>query len=383
MRDRLAHRALIWALDRLDAPLRRRATAPSPRSDATRHPGCAWDLRTLIALFPRPDRRHFLNLNTVLGSTGACFDRAPPDGLAPSEVFDLQFCLEDGDDTLSHKRGYAIGDEVRSVPGSLSIDLPGRLRFVGSWPRYDVRFEQPEDAFALELRLEAWRGTHIWARLPGLYSHYTSFGTLRGRWSRGEERGSFELPALHDHGWGRNSHVLRDPLSSFRYEVLELPPGGYAIALDARGPLDAPLRRSAALRWDRTHGVTMDRVHHCVDAWETFENYLGTPCRVPHAWSSRLRGPAGELAYRAERVTTPRPIVGDGFLYGFEYRGTWSPSSRRTSSAHAWAGLFAEAPTGPERVEIEGRGYAEQMGRAWALGRVSESSSGWRGLAGR
>jgi hypothetical protein len=62
---------------------------------------------------------------------------------------------------------------------------------------------------------------------------------------------------------------------------------------------------------------------------------------VPRRWLGRLVASGTELEYEAQRATEPRAVLGNGFLYAFDYRAVWR-------------GSVAD--------ELEGEGYAEQMG---------------------
>ena len=336
---------LIGLLDRASTAAHHR---PGASEDGTRFPEFPWDLRTLILLFPPEAPFRFLNLNLLLGLTGAPFDRPEALGaLDAGDAFDLQFCLEGRERCVTYKRYHSIARELSYRPAAVEFLLGERLRLEGSWPTYRIRYRQPEAELSLTLHLDNQENFHWWAHAPRLYCHYTSFGRCRMEWQWESESGSARVPALHDHGWGRNLLPLGVPLRSFRYEVLQLrsddPPGsnGLGISLWTEGPLGLELRKSGVLRWDGEQSQPMDRYECRVLEWETFDNSAGRPRRVPRRWVGRLIGGRIELEYEAERSTPPRAVLGDGFLFGFDYRGTLRGDTNR---------------------DLEGEGYGEQMG---------------------
>jgi len=340
-------RALLPILGLLDRSSKAAHQRPDPADDGTRFPEFPWDLRTLILLFPPEAPFRFLNLNLLLGLTGAPFDRPDQLGdLDASDAFDLQFCLEGRKRSATYKRYHSIARELSYRPAAVEFLLGKKLCFEGSWPAYRIRFRQPEAELSLTLHFDAQEDFHWWACAPRFYCHYTSFGRCRMDWQWESEKGALEVPALHDHGWGRNLLPLGAPLRSFRYEVLQVRSAaenanGFAISLWTEGPLGMVLKQSGVLRWDQGPSRTMNRCERRVLEWETFDNYAGRPCRVPRRWLARQIGSGAELEYEAQRSTPPRAVLGNGFLYGFDYRGILS---------------------GPATQEFEGEGYAEQMG---------------------
>ena len=287
-----------------------------------------------------------MNLNLLLGFTGAPFDRPEALGdLDAGDAFDLQFCLEGRDRCVTYKRYHSIARELSYRPAAVEFRLGERLSMEGSWPAYQIRYRQPEADFSLTLDLDCWEGLHWWAHAPRLYCHSTSFGRCRMHWQWEAEAGSLEVPALHDHGWGRNLLPLGVPLRTFRYEVLQLrceteKPSGLALSLWTEGPFGIELKKSGVLRWNREHSQLMNRYECRVLDWETFDNHAGRPCRVPRRWVGRQKADGTEFEYEAERSTQPRAVFGNGFLFGFDYRGVLRGSTKRA---------------------LEGEGYAEQL----------------------
>jgi hypothetical protein len=342
---------------------------PDPAEDGTRFPEFPWDLRTIILLFPPEAPFRFMNLNLLLGLTGAPFDQ--PEKLGPldaGDAFDLQFCLEGRQRCATYKRYHSIARELSYRPAAIEFLLGERLRFEGSWPGYRIRYRQPEAKLALTLHLDSWEDFHWWAHAPRFYCHYTSFCRCRMDWQWESEGGAVEVPALHDHGWGRNMLPLRVPLRTFRYEVLQLGSAtenadDLAISLWTEGPFGMELKQSGVLRWGREHSQVMNRYECRVLEWEIFENHAGTPCRVPRRWLGRQTGAGGELDYEAQRSTEPRAVLGNGFLFGFDYQGVLRrPAEQKKPPERAIEGEgYAERKQPPEQV-VEGEGYAEQMG---------------------
>ncbi len=347
-RSRLSpRRALLPILGLLDRSSRVAHERPDPAEDGTRFPEFAWDLRTLILVFPPEAPFRFLNLNLLLGLTSAPFDR--PDRLGdlhPEDAFDLQLCLEGRTRHASYKRYHSIAREVSYRPRAVDFVVGERLRFEGAWPAYDIQYRQSEAELSLSLHFDAQEDFHWWANAPRFYCHYTSFGHCRMQWQWRGEDGVLEVPALHDHGWGRSLLPRRAPLEVFRYEVLRLPigvgeAGGFAISLWAEGPFGMILKQSGLLRLDGERSRQAPRFECSVLEWETFENYAGAPCRVPRRWLGRLVASGAELEYEAQRATEPRAVLGNGFLYAFDFRAVWRD---------------------PAAQQLEGQGYAEQMG---------------------
>ncbi|GAB4336660.1 MAG: hypothetical protein Kow0099_09710 [Candidatus Abyssubacteria bacterium] len=263
----------------------------------------------------------------------------------PKEAFDLQFCLEGKDRAVSYKKYHAISRELSYRTDAVSLKLGDRLLFEGHWPEYRIQYRQPEEDLDLSLQLDSRPGVHWWTYSPRIYCHYTSFCdcSLEWRWKGAD--GALSVPALHDHGWGRNLLPMRTPLRVFRYEVLRLPDGGFALSLWTEGPGGLELRNVGLIRSETAQALCMKHYACRVLAWEVFDNYEGRPCRVPQRWVGTQRGEASEFVYQAERTSTPRNIFGEGFLYGFEYKG------RITGSRL------------PSKM-VEGSGYAEHFGFA-------------------
>lgn len=336
-------RALVPIIGLLEQSVTAPHTQPSPRDEGTRFPELPWDLRTIIIVFPPDAPFRFLNLNVLLGMTGVSFDQIERwNGSNPKDAFDLQFCLEGRNRHATYKQYYSIENELNYHPNTVHFRLGERLQFEGRWPSYQIQYSQPETNLHISMQFDSWEGFHWWVYVPGIYCHYTSFGNCRMYWQWNGDEGTIETPALHDHGWGRNLLPVRLPLGVFRYEVLLLPKGGFIISLWTEAPGRMELRNTGFLRWD-VHRYQVMKSYECqVLEWENFDNYTGKTCRAPHRWLGRHRSSAAELTYEAERKTEPRSIIGDGFMYGFDYQGqlTGSPGER-----------------------IEGEGYVEQLGR--------------------
>jgi hypothetical protein len=340
-------RALTPILGLLDRSSTAACRRPEPAEDGTRFPDFSWDLRTIILLFSPDAPLRFLNLNLLLGLTGVPFDRMDDlGGLDPKDALDLQFCLEGRGRAATYKRYHSIARELSYRPEVVEFRLGERLRFEGAWPAYQIQYRQPEAQLSLSLHFDSLQDFHWWAKAPRFYCHYTSFGKCRVEWQWESDGGVLELPALHDHGWGRNLLPLRVPLKVFRYEVLRIPNGteradGLAVSLWTEGPLGMRLKQSGLLRRD-PEGARITTRYECrVLEWETFDNYAGAACRVPRRWLGRQIGSGAGFEYEAQRSTQPRALLGNGFLCGFDYQGVWR---------------------GPAEEKLEGEGYSEQMG---------------------
>ena len=319
---------------------------PAVDQERTRFPEFPWDLRTLILLFPQDAPLRFLNLNVTLGLTGVPFDQVNNwVSSDPKEAFDLQFCLEGKDKAATYKRYHTISRELSYRTDAVSFKLGERLLFEGRWPEYRVRYRQPEEDLDLSMQLDSRPGFHWWVYSPRIYCHYTSFCDCRLEWRWKGADGALSVPALHDHGWGRNLLPMRTPLRVFRYEVLRLPDGDFALSLWTEGPGGLELRNVGLIRWGREPVFFMKHYECEVLAWEVFDNYTGRPCHVPQRWVGTQSGEASEFVYEAERTSEPRNIFGEGFLYGFDYKG------RMTGTRV------------PSKM-VEGSGYVEQLGFA-------------------
>lgn len=341
---RHALRPLLQLLDRSShAPCKE----PTHLEDGTRFPEFSWDLRTIILLFPPEAPLRFMNLNLLLGLTGAPFDRTERLGdIDPEDAFDLQFCLEGRARSATYKRYHSISRELNYRPEGVEFLLGEMLRFEGSWPTYRIQFRQPEAELTLQLHFDSLQDFHWWVKAPRLYCHYTSFGRCRVDWEWGSEAGALEVAGLHDHGWGKNILPLRFPLSVFRYEVLRIPVStrgedGLGISLWTEGPFGMALKKAGLLRRAPERRRIATRYECRVLEWEIFENFAGTPCRVPRRWLGCHSGSGVEFEYEAQRSTEPRAVLGNGFLCSFDYRGVWR---------------------GQADDDLEGEGYAEQMG---------------------
>ena len=336
-------RVLAPALSLMDRRRSQPTLTPSAQEEGTRHPELPWDLRTLIVVFPSGAPWRFLNLNIVCGMTGTAFDRRAGWDGPPRDAFDLQFCLESGAEAVTWKGFFSVGRDLFSTPGKVDLRLGERLTFAGQWPSYAVRYRQPEDDLDLRIRFESWPDLRWWARGPlSMYSHYTSFGdaTLSWRW-RGEE-GEASATGLHDHGFGRTLLPLRLPAAVFRYEVLRLGERDTAISLwTESGGQD--VRSVGHLRLGE-QGWAMPSYGCEVLEWTLHEDHLARPRRVPRRWIGHQRGPDGSLRYAAQRTSEPRPVIGDGFNYSFEFEGQG-------------AGIFPQSCAGPAYVEQFGSAF--------------------------
>jgi len=321
-------------------------TQPSIDQERTRFPEFSWDLRTIIIVFPPDIPFRCLNLNVTLGLTGTPFDqRKNWTDSDPKEAFDLQFCLEGKDRAATYKKYHSVSEELAYETDTVSFTLGERLLFEGRWPEYRARYKLPEDDLDLSLKLDSQPGFHWWACSPRIYCHYTSFCDCLLEWQWKGANGSLSVPALHDHGWGKNLLPLRTPLKVFRYEVLGLPGGGFALSLRTETLGGLELKNVGVIRQAGESEHFMSRYECEVLAWEVFDNYAGRPIRVPQRWIGTQRGEAGEFVYEAERISEPRNIFGEGFLYAFNYQG------RMTG-----AGLPSKS--------VEGSGYVEHLGFA-------------------
>ena len=338
-------RALVPVISLLDRSETEPGDRPSQEQEQTRFPEFPWDLRTLIAVFPQDAPFRFLNLNITLGLTGVPFDQVKNwEGSDPKDAFDLQFCLQGkDDDAVTYKKYHSVSEELDYRPGDVYFKLGEQLSFEGRWPSHRIHYRQPEQNLDISLELDSWPGFQWWAYSPRIYCHYTSFCDGRLSWKSKGKEGTLEATVLHDHGWGRNLLPFRTPLKVFRYEVLSLPGQDIAISLWTEGPGKMELRNVGLVRRGKEPILFMKRYECRVLEWETFENYAGVPCRVPRRWIGTQRGNKGEFRYEAERRTEPRPILGQGFLYGFDYQG------RVTG-------------TGLPAGDVEGAGYVEHMG---------------------
>jgi hypothetical protein len=329
----------------LDRSTEAPSVQPIANEERTRFPAYPWDLRTVIIVFPQHSPFRFLNLNVLLGMTGVPFDQVEQwGGSDPKDAFDLQFCLEAKHRCATYKQYHSVSRELRYRPDDVYFELGERILFEGRWPTYHIRYRQPEINLELSIQLDSWTGFHWWAYSPGIYCHYTSFCDCRFEWQWKDDEGILELPALHDHGWGKNLLPLRLPLRVFRYEVLRFPKGAFALSLWTEAPCKMELKNVGLIRWDRQPAHSMKRYECRVLEWDRFHNYAGRQCRVPRRWIGAQYGDAAEFHYEAIRNSEPRAVLGEGFLYGFDYQG------RLTSAAASFE-------------KIEGSGYVEQLGR--------------------
>lgn len=331
---------LVKLLDRSGAASHH---APTPEQDTTRFPGLPWDLRTIIIVFGPGAPFRFLNLNVLLGLTGVPFDRVDQlHGIGPMDAFDLQFCLEGNDRSATCKKYFSIAKDLEYEPDKVEFRLGDRLEFRGSWPEYSIRYRQPEEDLSLSMRLASQDDFQWWSYAPGMYCHYTSFCDCELEWSWKGQGGSSSVIALHDHGWGRNLLPVRLPVRVFRYEVMRIEERGTAISLWTEAPPGLTLKNVGLVRRENRTPVFMPRYHCEVLEWDEFSSYAGRACRVPRRWVGTQEARGARFRYEAARATEPRPVIGNGFMYGFDYQGELS---------------------GPEgAARLEGRGYVEQLG---------------------
>jgi len=341
---RTAYRRLLAplrrALDRFEtAPCER----PTPEQEGVFLPSHCWDLGTLIAVFPEGGPLRFLDLNWVLGLTGTTFDRSQTRHRARArDVLDLQLCLEGAPGVAIHKGSHSVSRDAVYVPGQPGVEIADRLRLTGRWPDYELRCREPKAELELGVRFSAWPGIHWWACAPGVYSHYSNFGSCELTWRWGDHSGTLEVPALLEHAWGNHLLPLRVPLGAFRYEVLGLPDAGLGISLWVDTPGGLELASAAVQRRGRDMQKRVGRYRCEVLEWERFYNHAGETRRLPRRWRGVQLLGGSALVYEAQRITPPRTIMGDGCVHAFAWQGEGSALSERYA---------------------EGIGYVEQMGR--------------------
>ena len=160
-------RALLPILGLLDRSSKAACQRPDPAEEGTRFPKFPWDLRTIILLFPPEAPFRFLNLNLLLGLTGAPFDRPEALGsLAAGDAFDLQFCLEGRERCVTYKRYHSIARELSYRPAAVEFRLGERLRMEGR--HQDVEFTMRHvDDLDLACRFEH---AELWAERGSEYS---------------------------------------------------------------------------------------------------------------------------------------------------------------------------------------------------------------------
>jgi hypothetical protein len=157
-------------LHRLDRSSKVAHQRPEPAEDGTRFPEFPWDLRTIILLFPPEAPFRFMNLNLLLGLTGAPFDQPEQLGpLDPQDAFDLQFCLEGRKQCATYKRYHSITQDLSYRPAAVKFLLGERLRFEGQVPLRTFRYEvlqlqartENTDGLALSLSTEGPLGMEL------------------------------------------------------------------------------------------------------------------------------------------------------------------------------------------------------------------------------
>jgi len=334
------------ALKPLTAVVDRAGKAPHERPDhfqeTTRYPDFPWDLRTVIIVFPEDSPFHYLNLNILLGPTGVPFDRPESlKDLSPNDAFDLQFCLQAKDRHVARKKYYSISRDLKYEKDRVFFKLGERLLFEGEWPDYKIKYNQPENNLSIDMEISSQPDFQWWAYARGIYCHYTGFGDAKIDWEWKHRAGSINVPALHDHGWGKNLLPIRLPVKVFRYEVLELPDGGYAISLWTEAPLGFELKNAGVIRLRNQPNIFMKNYQCRILEYDVFENCTKRNCRVPNRWIGKQKDINNEFVYEAVRTTEPMPIIGDGFMYGFEYQGTMKIAQEKA---------------------VKGKGYVEQLG---------------------
>ncbi len=332
---------LIKRLDRSEEALNAR---PSFYEETTRFPKIPWDLRTIIMVFPPDAPFQYLNLNVLLGLTGVPFDRKDLwQGKDPKDAFDLQFALEGKDKFVTYKNYHSIQKELSYRQDEVYFKLGERLLFKGKWPDYRIEYTQPEVDLEISMDLTSWPEFHWWAYFSGLYWHYTSFYDCHLEWKWDNDKGSMDVVGLHDHGWGRNILPIRVPLKVFRYEVMRLSGDTFGVSLWTEGPFGLKLKSVGLVRRDHQPIIFMKQYDCQVLEWGNFTNYAGLPCRVPMRWIGKQTGDQGSFTYEAKRTSEPRAILGEGFLYAFDFHGDLSGFGENSG-------------------KIEGEGYVEQVG---------------------
>lgn len=335
----------------IDSSATEQSLRPTPYEDTTRYPSKQWDLRTLIIVFPQSSRFRYLNLNTTLGLMGVpVIDR--PDNLGsihPSDAFDLQFCLEAGERAATYKDTFSVSESMElssQDEGAFKLALDDRLNISGAWPDYEISYMQPEEELEISIKLKAAENFRRWAHVPSAYCHYTTFCSYRGSISWAGKKDNVSGVCLLDHGYGRRVPAfmgrISKPVSLFRYEVLQFGEKGHVICLDTAAIFKMPIRRTGLVSTAPGSPIShMGEYSEDILSWLETENAVGDLKSIPDVWRGKLEGSQGRFEFEAHRATDPRPVIGPGFTYGFDYEAKWSPRDG-------------------EEQNVSGRGYVEE-----------------------
>lgn len=331
----------------LDRSAQKISEYPTSIEDLARFPECDWELRTIIIIFPPSSPFHFLNLNLTQGLTGfPVWDLPSLYGESdPKKGMDIQFALQYKDgETVSYKN-YVFPDRKTEQPNNPLFHYPGRVELSGKWPDYTLKYHQEEAELTVDLKLTTLPYLTWWASSYGhLYHHYTSYAEYKGTITHGEIEESIKGSLLFDHAWG--NHFLNGwfkqpfPLSLFWYEVLSLKAGEYSIALQLNGTKGIPIRQDGNLRLKANHqNIRLPQQQITIDQWKPCQNILDQRIDYPAAWQTELSDGDNYLSYKAEALNTPAPVMGEGVILGFKYRGKRGSSSQSSKSIQGYGYL--------------------------------------------
>jgi hypothetical protein len=210
-----------------------------------------------------------------------------------------------------------IAPEAIAAPGgTLSIDLPGRLRLAGDHTAVRLRFDDAAAGLAADLGCRP-RDRLQWARWPGLLSYVGFPGPLDGRLTAFGRDHVLSGVAMVEHAWGAmlpfDPQRLRVP---WQWDVLVFDGDGEPPVLAALTIALPGIRPPMRARGQLPGGVPARFDRHRVD-------YLAIDGDTPRRWRGRMSGPSGELDYEAAATTPAAPAFPDGAFLGFEFTGRW------------------------------------------------------------
>lgn len=270
------------------------ATALAPRHLGRRSPPAGWEGYFLIGIFPAGSALRWCKIQFFSGGRAPgrwCLSAV--EGMNGPGAETVLLGREDG--VERHERALAPEEFVRAER-RFELRTP-HIRWGGAFPDLDLVCDLP----SVRARARA-REALFWARIPGLLTYWSAFGTLAIE-TAGERAAGV---GVVEHAWGAQLPIDASPLlpRAWHWDVLAVGEGAAlaGLAVGRAGSLRAlPGARGAAIR---------------VLEWIEVDDR-----RVPARWRGRLRTRGGHLDYEARAATPVAPVVTGGGFLGFTWEG--------------------------------------------------------------
>ncbi len=228
-------------------------------------------------------------------------------------------------------------------------------RVTGSWPNYEVGFEDSELKMKLDLNFDGldllW-----WADIPGIFTYFAAFGTFEAKMSRkriaadssGESSDDREIAPLSGFGFFEHG-CARKP---FSYDCFWAPVNWLKRLCPSFKPVQYHYEVFAeqgkfhgGFMYARGFGLTLRNLGgiYSEDSYEAIDDirieYLddpppdlvptpgpGGPVKFYKKWKVTARARAGVLEYTATRIGAPAQVASNMMYYCCSVEGTYNGS---------------------------------------------------------